>query len=166
MVMLMTLMVTGSVFGYLQYREGQTFLPNSPSNETISVVENNASQSGGLSESSSAAEKSAKITVTIYNGTSTRGLAKEVQDKLKVKFASPRIESGSPREVGQMNFVGVGNTTGDFAKTIVVDLSGKNGAAAKMITGEINGQVVDKFPEGEIRPESDILIIIGSDYAR
>lgn len=153
MVIVMTLLVAGSVFGYLQYREGQTFQV-SPETDNLSGQQDvNPGPQSGLSEASKAAETTARVRVTIYNGTSTKGLAKEVQDKLKTKFDS-------------MDFVGVGNTKGDFAKTIVIDLSGKNAVTAKELNDELKGQVADKLPEGETRPESDILVILGNDYAR
>lgn len=128
----------------------------------IAVDQNTSSSSGtlspltgqvGVEKPMASAEVTIKAKVTIYNGTSTKGLAKEVQDKLKVKFS-------------EFDFVGVGNTKGDFSKTVVVDLGGKNATAAKTISGEVKGQVVDKLPEGETRPDSNILVILGSDYAQ
>jgi len=88
--------------------------------------------------------------VAIYNGTATSGLAKTVGDDLKAN-----------KEIGsQIEVVIKTNSTGDFTKTIVVDLSGNKNALASKIAQILDGSV-GSLPEGEVKPEADILVIVG-----
>lgn len=48
-----------------------------------------------------------------------------------------------------------------YTKTLVIDLSGENQAMANQIAQLISGEVSENLPEGEARPQSDILIIAG-----
>lgn len=89
------------------------------------------------------------ISVTIYNGTKTAGLAKSEGDKLSAKYPNLKI-------------VGTANATNDYASNLVVDFSGKNSQMAESLAKELDGKVGD-LPSSETKPaNSDILIILGA----
>lgn len=88
-----------------------------------------------------------KVKVDVLNGTETKGLAKETADKLT--------------GMENVELAKVGNTQkSTYTKILVVDLSGKNATAAKIIATKIGGEV-GTLPEGEIKGTADILIIAG-----
>jgi hypothetical protein len=84
--------------------------------------------------------------VVVNNGTSQKGLAKIVAEKIS--------------KLNGVNIVNTGNTVGNFDKTIVVDFSGKNAKIAEEIAKELGGEV-GNLPSSEINPEADILVIAG-----
>lgn len=87
----------------------------------------------------------------LYNGTTTVGLTKKIEDILKEK--APHIEI-SDKDNAKKN---------DYAKTLVIDLSGKNTVEAQNIVKIVGGEK-STLPAGEIKPENaDFLIIVGSD---
>jgi len=92
------------------------------------------------------APKTAKV--AIYNGTQQKGLAKSVSERLSA--------------VSQANVVSTTNAKGNFAKTVVIDLTGNNSDVAQKIAGTLNGEI-GSLPDGEIKPDADILIIAGND---
>lgn len=88
------------------------------------------------------------VKVAIYNGTSTQGLTSEYEQKLG--------------EIGGLNVVSKTNASkNDYTKAIVVDLSGNNQEMAKQIAEALSGDISDNVPDGESRPEADILVIAG-----
>ena len=89
------------------------------------------------------------IKVAIYNGTTQKGLAGNLAAKI----------SG----ISEIKVVKTGNAKGNFAKTIVIDLSGNNQALSQKIIETIGGEI-GAMPENETRPDADILIIGGSDF--
>jgi hypothetical protein len=111
----------------------------------------------GASASNSAAVTptgaQASATVTIYNGTTTSGLASMVEGKIKIDIANA-------------NVVGTKDAKGNYPKTIVVDLSGSQGQTATQIADLLGGTVATALPDGETKPNSDILVIVGSDFSK
>ncbi|TXI33751.1 MAG: LytR family transcriptional regulator [Candidatus Moraniibacteriota bacterium] len=90
----------------------------------------------------------AKVSVVVYNGTKTAGLAKSKGSEISSDFDQVEITS-------------TGNASGDFEETLVVDISGKNKTLVGEIAKKLNGKV-GAMPSGETKPSSDILVIIGS----
>lgn len=92
------------------------------------------------------------INVAIYNGTTTTGLTKSAEIKLKEEFPYINV-------VSRTNAI-----KNNYQKSLVVDLTGKNGVVASSIATTINADVV-AMPEGESTPTgADILTIIGANY--
>jgi len=85
-------------------------------------------------------------TVVIWNGTNLRGLAGKVKETLA--------------DTENVSVVKTGNAKGMYEKTLVVDLSGKNGEVATKLAETVQGEV-GILPESELKPEADILIIVG-----
>jgi len=90
--------------------------------------------------------KSASIKVSIYNGSKTAGLAAKTEQSLINKFNNLAVVEKS-------------NSQGDYEKTLVVDLTGKQKKTASDIAAFLNGEV-GSFPSSESKPSSDILVIV------
>jgi hypothetical protein len=114
----------------------------------------------GSSTSTSAANLSnqltptvAPATVAIYNGTTTVGLAAK---------ADSTITQGVPNaSITQKR-----DAKGNYLKTQVIDLSGKQSVVAAKIAGLLGGSVSSSVPNGEAKPGSEILVILGADFAK
>lgn len=87
-----------------------------------------------------------KARVTVYNGTTTKGLAKSLGEKISMLEG---VES-----------VSTGNAIKNYSKNIVVDLTGDNSDLSNSIVEAISGEIGD-LPEGEKKPDADILVIGG-----
>lgn len=84
------------------------------------------------------------VDVAVYNGGNIKGLAKKIGDK--VALISGVIVSEKT------------NAKGNYEKNLVIDLSNNWGELAQKIAEAIGGEV-GALPEGEKKPEADILII-------
>jgi hypothetical protein len=93
----------------------------------------------------------ANATVTVYNGTTTRGLASTAESKIKASLANA-------------NVIGTKDARNNYPKTIVIDLSGNQGQTATQIANLLGGTVVTTIPAGETKPNTDILVIMGLDF--
>ena len=89
-----------------------------------------------------------KVNVAIYNGTSTNGLTSEYEKKLE---GNTELEVTDKANASKK----------DYTETLIIDVSGKNKDMAEQIANLLGGKVVEQIPEGENKPASDILIIIG-----
>jgi len=95
------------------------------------------------------AASGAQISVALYNGAGITGLTKKAEEKIA--------------GIGDINVVARTNAAkNDYTKTLVVDLTGKNGQLAAELAGSLGGEVA-QLPAGEAKPEADILIIAGQD---
>ena len=88
--------------------------------------------------------------VAIYNGTTTKGIAKSISGKISA------IEG--------VSVASTGNAKDNYPTTTVIDLSGNKGDLAQNIASAVGG-TVGSLPAGETAPTgADILIIGGADY--
>ncbi|MEI7891198.1 MAG: LytR C-terminal domain-containing protein [bacterium] len=106
--------------------------------------EQQSTQETAKSEPTQESKQSASVVVN--NGTSTKGLAKTMAEKIS------KIEG--------ITIASMGNAKGNFSKSIIVDLNGGKGQIAAEIAKNIGGGV-GELPSGEIKPEGDILVILG-----
>lgn len=95
----------------------------------------------------------ANATVTVYNGTTTNGLASTVENKIKAGITNA-------------NVVGTGDAKNNYPKTIVIDISGNQGQTATQIANLLGGTVQTALPAGETKPNTDILVIVGSNFSQ
>lgn len=93
----------------------------------------------------------ASVRIALYNGTNTGGLTKIVEEDLKGKISN--VEVVAKEDANKK----------DYTKTLVIDLSGNQKELAEEIAKVVKGEVAD-LPEGETKPEAEILIIIGSEF--
>lgn len=96
------------------------------------------------------------IKMAVYNGTGTAGL---------ITTFIGNIGKTTPN----ITIVDAANAAkSDYARSVVIDLTGKNTAIAKELAGLIGGDV-SVLPAGETAPSadsgSDILVILGKNYA-
>jgi len=89
------------------------------------------------------------VTVVLYNGTTTYGLATNVEKQLKdngMKL-TVALKANAKKQT--------------YTKTVVIDLTGKNAAMAKELASFLGGEV-GPLPTGETKPTgADILVILG-----
>lgn len=90
------------------------------------------------------------LRVALYNGTTTTGLTKTVETDLKAKLTNVEVvlKENAKKQ--------------DYAKTVVVDLTGSQKAMAQELASILGGEI-SSLPEGESKPKADLLIILGSD---
>jgi len=89
------------------------------------------------------------VTVALYNGTTTSGLATTIEKQLKDKKANVTV-------VQKANASKV-----DYTGTLVIDLTGKNASAANELAKLLGGSL-GALPKGEIKPkDAQILVILG-----
>lgn len=90
-----------------------------------------------------------KLKVAIYNGTTIKGATEAVQKAINEKVTNLEVVA---RENAK-------NDT--YTKTVVVDISGKQKAAATQLS-QVLGASVGPLPKGETSPEdADLLVIFG-----
>lgn len=128
----------------LIYAEAQRLLLYRPS--TKKLVDVLLIQNGDNLSTTSQATK-----VALLNGTPESSLTALVAGKLTEKVTKITISK-------QVNA-----NRSDYAKTLIVDPSGKFSALAKDIASALNA-VVGSLPNGEVQPaDSDIVVLIGRD---
>ena len=93
----------------------------------------------------------APVTVAIYNGTTTVGLA-------------AKADSTITQGVSNASITQKGDAKGNYSKTEVIDLSGNQTAAATQIASLLGGSVSSSVPNGEAKSGADILVILGTDF--
>jgi len=89
-----------------------------------------------------------KTSIAIYNGTSQPNAAQTVKQQITDKFSTLTVVATSNASK---------NT---YEKTLVIDTTNTHAALAKQLANVFNGDVVN-LPLGEIKPNADILLIIG-----
>lgn len=105
--------------------------------------------------SATVAPTPAPTTIALYNGTSTVGLAQMIEKELKTKITPFPFSVILKENAGKK----------DYEHTIVVDVNGSKAEAARTIASQLKADV-GSLPEGETRPQADILILIGTDYTK
>ncbi len=102
-----------------------------------------------VSPNAQTGQQTQSVKIAIYNGTTDATLATATDEKIR-KAANAPIETS----------LGTAKST-SYTKTLVVDLTGNNKQSveelAKFLTGEVSA-----LPDGETKPATDILIIVGN----
>ncbi len=121
--------------------------PNSqPSTTAPETAQTSVDTQASVAETPAEVQKI--VNVVVYNGTNQKGLAKSLAAKL---FVIPEIK-----------VVQTDNAKGNFEKTSVIDLTGNNQALAQKIAETLVGEI-GTLPDGEAKPEADILVIGGKE---
>lgn len=100
---------------------------------------------------SSATPAPAKLKVVLYNGTATTGLMNTAEKMLIEKVTD--IEIVAKENAKEKS----------YEKTLVVDIAGNKKDAADQLAKVISAEVGD-LPDGETKPDADILVILGKDF--
>lgn len=117
----------------------------------VAPINVGANQPGTEPQVAGVATESAKVKLALFNGSSTVGLTSKAELKLEEMYKETEV------------VLKANASKNDYAKTLIVDLSGKNEELAKKLAGELSADL-GTLPEGEKKPEADILLILGSDY--
>ena len=129
---------------------------NSPQQNDAQVTPESSpqpvAQDQSQTESAKSATQSTEIArVAIYNGTNIRGLAQSIETDISA--------------INGIKVINKTNATGSFAKTVVIDLSGKNADAVAKIAETLGGEI-GQVPDGEKIPDADVLVIGGQDLKK
>ena len=89
-----------------------------------------------------------QISLVLNNGTKTAGLTNKFEKKITGKFPNVVIKS---KETAARQ---------DYQQTIVVDISNRIGQLLNDLATFLEAKIVT-LPEGEVKPEADILVIFG-----
>ncbi|OGG01761.1 hypothetical protein A2Z33_00275 [Candidatus Gottesmanbacteria bacterium RBG_16_52_11] len=95
-----------------------------------------------------------KFNLAIYNGTTTPRLANNLETFLTGRNAPYTVVSKANAAKQDPEYPG----------TLVIDLTGSEGAAADSLAALIGGKT-GTLPAGETKPEADLLVILGRDYS-
>lgn len=91
------------------------------------------------------------IRVALYNGSTAAGVTNSMEATLRA--AIPNVAVVTKDKAAKT----------DYAKTIVIDVTGSSGPAALQVASAVSGEV-GSLPEGEKAPaDADVLIIVGND---
>jgi len=88
------------------------------------------------------------VKVAIYNGTKKNGYGSETAAKLK-------------SAINNIDIVQTANTKKDYDKNLVIDFTGKLSNDVQNIITQLGSGEVAASAEGEIKPDADILVILG-----
>lgn len=133
---------------YLEQGRAILYRPSSKKIIDVAPVQKTPDQSDSPTPATKA-EAEQPLTLAIYNGTTTPGLTKKIETDLSASSFELTV---STRENAQRS---------TYQKTVVVDLDGKFAIQAKQLAEFLSGEV-SGLPEGETRPDADLLIIAGS----
>lgn len=127
---------------------GKAFLYRPGDNKLVDVIPVNTSSS---SQGAVAGATTTDLTrVAIANGTTKETANNDAESLIKQVVQGVTI-------AGKTNAKKT-----DYTKTLVIDLSGKKAVAATKIANALKGTVVKAIPEGEDKPNADILVIVGA----
>jgi hypothetical protein len=108
------------------------------------------SATSAASPSSSSSSQSQDLSVAIYNGSPMTGEGTTVQQKIL-------------KSINNVTVPIVQNAKHQYSNSMVVDLTGNHTQAATQLAGFL-GMSTGALPAGETNPNTNLLIIIGSDY--
>jgi hypothetical protein len=123
-------------------------------NKIIQVASVNlGSPTASGSASNTTTPTPAKISIAIYNGTITAGLAGKAESKITASLANVTILAKADAKT-------------NYSKTQVIDVSKKQGSVATQIANLLGGSVSSSIPSGETAANADIVVILGADFAK
>lgn len=126
--------------------------------ESSPLTLNNENTSGETPSQTPAASSSSMIskltTITLYNGTATKGLTLNFETQI-----ANILKKDSFQVVARENA-----TKQDYSEGIIIDITGSNDTMIKQLAEQFKLKT-QQLPEGEVKPQSDILIILGSNNA-
>lgn len=88
------------------------------------------------------------IKIAVYNGGKKAGLAESMKTKLSSIIQNITVKTGNAQK-------------NDYQKTLVINLKNVSNEILKQIIQITDGEI-SSLPEGEVKPEVDVLIIVGS----
>lgn len=101
-----------------------------------------------VSASTSTSSVKSLLTVAYYNGTTVAGLARITEKQLQQEFKNLQT------------VVRANASHSDYKGVTIVDLSGEWPGEVQKIA-QVLGGLVGSLPKGEVRPDADVLVLIG-----
>lgn len=98
------------------------------------------------------AEEKKILAIVLYNGTTTTGITSEAEKQLNGLSFEYEV---SDKKAAQKT---------DYDTTVIIDLNDAYPEEVRDLAAKL-GAKIDSLPEGETKPNGDILIIVGSDMA-
>jgi hypothetical protein len=123
--------------------------PNETQSQPGNSVSNTDENQEKIEETKNDNPQNQTARVTVLNGTTLKGLAKSLGNRIASVSGADVVSTGNAQK-------------SDYVRTIIVDLTGKNQSISEKIAVELSGKVVD-LPEGEEKPDADILVIGGTE---
>lgn len=130
------------VLVYVQNKKAVLYRPSTNKIIEVMPVYNDETEQAAASGAISSSPK-----VALYNGSGESGITSDAETKIKEKIANVEITTKENA------------SKSDYSKTIVVDLNGSMAEQAKTIADALGGEV-GSMPEGETKPNADILVIV------
>lgn len=124
--------------------------PAAAQNNTGSPVTDGQTSTTDVPAQNNQTSSEAPATVAVYNGATTKGLAQKIGDVVS--------------QLNGVTVVAKKNAVGNYEKTIVIDLSNTHPELVKKMAETLKGET-GTLPEGETKPDADILVIGGSDFS-
>lgn len=106
----------------------------------------------GASTSAALSTTPSGIKVALYNGTTTSGLTRK---------AEPLVSSSGAKVTAKENAA-----KDSYATTEVIVLNPQASVEAQKIATSLKGNVVSVLPDGENKPNADILVILGANFGK
>jgi hypothetical protein len=136
----------------------KAFLYRPATNKIVEIGPINNENEGSSSAQVAGAESQpqpsptpSEISLVLFNGTKTSGLATKLETQLKKEFPAVKVMAKS-------------NAKNDYEKTVVVVLESYAKQSASQIAKNLNAELKEKTPDGEYPPAgADIIIFLGSD---
>ncbi len=116
-------------------------------NKVIDITPITTDSSPAPAASPTTSAKPAAVRVALYNGTVTPGVTNRAADRVRLNYeqASVVLKESAKKT--------------DYTQTTIVDLTGTNAELATKMATTFGGSV-GALPEGETKPDADILIIL------
>lgn len=94
-----------------------------------------------------------EATMAIYNGTQTQGLATVAEKSIAASMKNIKITAKQ-------------NSVGEYTKSMVIVFNPKAKNLATQLGSLLKAEVSEKLPDGEVKPEADLLLILGEEYKK
>jgi hypothetical protein len=137
---------------FLRYEQSGRAVLYRPSTDKVievtTIIDNGQPEVAGESTASAQLQTAS---LTVYNGTDIKGLAGEAQNKVESQMAA-------------IQPIAKTNAKGNYKETLVVVLNPRAQDLGTRLKDIFNAGIGRDMPEGETKPETDLLLIVGEDF--
>lgn len=134
------------LFAYTKAMQAILYRPSA--NKIINVAPIIINQQEGVTQNKPTSTAPSGLKIAYYNGTEVTGLSSQAEKAVKNAYSN--YQTGALTSASQK----------DYKETLVIDLTGKYSQEASAIAQLLGGKA-SSLPDGETRPDADILVISG-----